>query len=79
MTPVKLTPVNTAWQTRPMNGGRVLASLLLFLLALSATGTVFWLWTTGQPAAVIWVSLTLWLTALVAGGAFCLLSLGHQP
>ncbi|RAJ95754.1 hypothetical protein LX87_03502 [Larkinella arboricola] len=78
MTPVKLTPVNTAWQTRPMNGGRVLASLLLFLLALSATGTVFWLWTTGQPIAALWVGLTLWLTVLVAGMSFWLLSLGRQ-
>ncbi|MFD1141554.1 hypothetical protein ACFQ4C_10565 [Larkinella insperata] len=48
------------------------------LLGLAAPFTTYWIWITGQPAAALWVGLTLWLTILVAGTAFWLLALGRQ-
>ncbi|GAB3342830.1 hypothetical protein GCM10027299_57990 [Larkinella ripae] len=54
--------------------------LFLAVLALAGSGgTAYWLWTTGQPPAFLWVALTLELTVLVAGTSFALLILGENP
>ena len=78
MTLVKLFIAKTIWQSKPINRDRVIASLIAFLLGLGATGTVYWIWTTDQPATALWIGLTLWLTVVVVGASFWLLALGQQ-
>lgn len=78
MTGLKTLIFNKLTQTKADNRDAVLALPGVFFLSLGAILIACWTWTTGQPVAALWVGLTLWLTALVAGVSFLLLVLGRQ-
>lgn len=60
------------------NRGAILVPIGISCVFLLTGLTGYWLWTTEHYRAAFWVSITLWLTVLVAGVSLLLLTLGQR-